>query len=367
MLKKIKEGKVEIYYYPGKISKKTKVFYNPDMRFNRDVSVLALQTFQENIKRKLTVMDVLAGTGIRGIRYSKEVKGINKTILNDLNPSAVRLIKKNIELNKVKNVEVYNKDANVLLSEYKYLIDFVDIDPFGSPIQFLDSAARAVSNKGFLGITATDTGPLCGTYPQTCFRRYNSRPLRVDIKKEIGIRILISSTVKECSKYDKGFIPVLSVSKRHYFRIFGRIDKRKSAAEKALENIGYVLYCNKCKFRLFSNEILKKCENCNSKLDYAGPLWIDNIFEESFCKNLYQKGKENEELRKFLEIIKEESKFNSLWYDLHDLSKNTNRNVPKTSDLIKKLRKKGFKASVTHFSGSGVRTNAKIKEIKNLF
>lgn len=366
MLKKIKEGKIEIYYYPGEISKKTKVFYNPDMRFNRDISVSALKVFQRNIKRKLTVMDVLAGTGIRGLRYSKEVKGINKVILNDLNPSAIKLIKKNIKLNKIKNAELYQKDANVLLSEYKYLIDFVDIDPFGSPIQFLDSAARAVSNKGFLGITATDTGPLCGTYPRTCFRRYNSKPLRVDIKKEIGLRILISSIVKECSKYDKGFIPVLCLSKRHYFRVFGRIDKRKSGAEKALDNIGYILYCNKCGFRSFSKEILEKCENCNSKLDYAGPLWIGNIFEKSFCKKMYENNK-NEESRKFLEIVKEESKFNFLWYDLHDLSKKTKKEIPRTEDLIKKLRKKGFKATRTHFSGSGIRTNAKIKNIKNLF
>lgn len=360
-MKQTQEGKIKLYYYPGETSKKTKVFFNPEMKLNRDVSVLALQVFQEEIKRKLTVMDVLAASGVRGLRYSKEAKGIDKVILNDLNPSAVKLMKKNIKLNKLKKVEVCRKDANVLMSEYKYLIDFIDIDPFGSPIQFLDSAARAVSNKGFLGITATDTAPLSGTYQRTCLRRYSAKPLRTDIKHEVGVRILIANIARECAKYEKGFIPVLCLSKRHYFRVFGKIKKTRAASDDNIRNIGYVLYCHKCGFRELSKEKELKCKNCKAKLDYAGPLWIGNIFDSKFCNKIY--GKSNERI---LRIIKEESMINCLFYDLHDLCKKYKISAPKMDEFIGKLKKRKFKVSRTHFSPTAIRTDADVRSIKKL-
>lgn len=36
--------------------------------------------------------------------------------------------------------------------------DAVDLDPYGSPVQFLDSAVQAVSEGGLLMVTATDMG-----------------------------------------------------------------------------------------------------------------------------------------------------------------------------------------------------------------
>ena len=36
--------------------------------------------------------------------------------------------------------------------------DAVDLDPYGSPVQLLDSAVQAVSEGGLLMVTATDMG-----------------------------------------------------------------------------------------------------------------------------------------------------------------------------------------------------------------
>ncbi len=41
------------------------------MEFNRDISILALQTFQEEIEREISICDVFGGSGIRAIRYKK--------------------------------------------------------------------------------------------------------------------------------------------------------------------------------------------------------------------------------------------------------------------------------------------------------
>ena len=55
-------------------------------------------------------------------------------------------------------------------------IDYIDIDPFGSPNPFLDSA---IANKKYvyLAITSTDTSGLAGSYKNACLRKYWALPL----------------------------------------------------------------------------------------------------------------------------------------------------------------------------------------------
>lgn len=54
------------------------VFYNPVMEFNRDITVLAFQTYQRTANRDITICEPLTGTGIRGMRFAAEIEGIKK-------------------------------------------------------------------------------------------------------------------------------------------------------------------------------------------------------------------------------------------------------------------------------------------------
>ena len=65
------------------------------------------------------------------------------------------------------------------------------------------------------------------------------------------------------------------------------------------------------------------------------------------------------ELLKFLKVIKDESKINSIgFYDLHDIAKKKRlRTMGKKEDIIKKIKREGYKASGTHFSGTGIRSD----------
>ena len=72
---------------------KAPVFYNPVMELNRDVAVLALQAYQRWSGRELRVCEPLTGCGVRGIRVAKEVDGLAKVIVNDINSGLT--IKKN--------------------------------------------------------------------------------------------------------------------------------------------------------------------------------------------------------------------------------------------------------------------------------
>jgi tRNA G26 N,N-dimethylase Trm1 len=47
----------------------------------------------------------------------------------------------------------------------------VDLDPYGSPSVFLDSAVQSVADGGILMCTATDMAVLCGGNGEVCYSK----------------------------------------------------------------------------------------------------------------------------------------------------------------------------------------------------
>jgi tRNA (guanine26-N2/guanine27-N2)-dimethyltransferase len=364
-LKKIEEGKIKFWVPEGRIYDAA-VFYNSEAELLRDISISAIQTFQKDFKNKITICDALAGTGVRGLRYAKEIKNIKKVVLNDKNPVAVKLIKKNIKENKLtRKCEAVRGDANVLL--HQNVFNVIDIDPFGTPVIFLDSAARSTYHKGFLCVTATDQASLCGTYPLTCLRKYGIRSLKTDYYAELGMRILITNIILTLSKRERAFIPLLSYSTKHYFRVSGKIE-HLGKIKDILKEFGYVMDCS-CGNRE-SGELKEKCF-CGKKFNIVGPVYLGNILDKKFCKKILtdlkkRKFKLEKQEEKLLKLLIDEADMPAFYYDLHYLAKVLKTKIPRMEFLIKKLEKKGFKTSRTHFCPTAIKTDAEYKELKKL-
>lgn len=71
--------------------------------------------------------------------------------------------------------------------------DAVDLDPYGSPTQLLDSAVQAVAEGGLLLVTATDMAVLCGNNGEACWGKYGSYPLHRSYCHEMALRILLAA------------------------------------------------------------------------------------------------------------------------------------------------------------------------------
>lgn len=354
----VTEGKTQFYVALGKISKKLPVFYNPAKEFDRDISVIFLKA-----TGKKFVLDLLAASGARGLRLAKEAGA--KVWFNDINPEAFKLIKKNVKINKIKPIGITNKPADNLLISLERKFDFIDIDPFGSPINYVYQAIPKIGKNGILAVTATDTAPLFGVYPQTCFRKYGSFPLHVNFGHELGIRILAKAVIEIAAKQNVCLTPIFSHATQHYYRIYFKASP--SYVKNVLENIGFIYFCRKCKNRFATKFEHKEICTCSNKLEFAGPLYIGNLWdiktvEEMLkqCKNKFiniLKAKHS----KFLQTINSEAKVGAqCFYETDEFGKAE----PKINELIEKLQKAGFKASRTHFSGKGIRTNAQYEEIK---
>jgi tRNA (guanine26-N2/guanine27-N2)-dimethyltransferase len=366
-LVEVREGKAKILIPKAERIYDSPVFYNPIMAFNRDLSVLALRVLKPK-----TALDSLSATGVRGIRYALE-SDVDEVWLNDINPLAFELIIKNLELNfgKIKVNEklakfenektliATNKDANLLMDEKFRYFEFVDLDPFGSPMPFLDSALRSVKRHGSLGITATDTGPLCGAYPNACIRKYNAYPVRGELCHESGLRILIGAIAKYIAKYDLGFDVLLAYYKDHYFRVFLKVKDGAKKGDETLSNVGYLYFDNKTgKFEVEKSIFPDKREN----MKIFGPMWLGPLKAQEFIENLYNKAQKVELAQKrkvleFLEMIKNELDL-PFFYDVHGIARRYRLQVRKLSTIIEILQDKGYKASRTHISPTAIKSDA---------
>ena len=360
-LKETTEGKTRLLVPDFSIYKRPEnapVFYNPAMKADRDVSVVLLNSF---LRKKAKVADILCGLGARAVRYSHE--GGFDVYANDIQPSAVKLAKRNAKLNKTR-IHASVKDANFFLLESRYdKFDCIDIDPFGSPAQFLNSAMRAINPKeGLLCITATDIGVLSGNYPTACFRKYFIKSGRSSFAHELGVRNLIATVFREGAKYNFSIHPLLTYASAHYYRTFLKVTGGRKTTNREIRNIGYVAYCRKCEYRqTFSlfEPLPERCA-CGTGLEYFGPTWLSTISDKAFLEKI--KGHSKTIERSYVE-----ADLPYLYYDVHALVKALKKkNVPKIDKLIAELEEMGYRAARTQFSGYGIKTNAEHKVVKKL-
>jgi len=350
---------------------KAPVFYNPVMELNRDIAVLALQAYQRIVDREISVCEPLTGCGIRGIRFATEVKGIKKVMINDISDKAAQLARINVQRNKLdERVTVKNKDANLLLAHYSAphkRFDAIDIDPFGSPTPYIDSAIRALRNNGLLALTATDMAPLCGVHPKACIRKYGGKPLRTEYCHELAIRLLTGCLAMIAAKHDIGIHVIFSHSANHYIRVYATINYGAKKADESIGKMGYILHCFKCFHRKTAKELFRtdqhKCSECDSKMNFAGPLWLGKLADQQFCKTMKSEAKRKalktgEKIVKILNLISEEADASPTYYVLDKICDRMALPVPSTEKIIKALKEKGFKTMATHFNPKGIRTDA---------
>ncbi len=371
-MKLIEEGRAKIYVPELReiVSSDMPVFYNPKMRVNRDLAVLGLRYLCRKLKRPLMVADPLSASGIRAIRFLKESDCVEKVLANDINGVAVRMMEENFKANGIPRdrYEVHQEDANFFLRKsWGFGFDYVDLDPFGTPVPFVESVALSMKRGGILSLTATDTAPLSGTYPKTCLRRYGARPLRNEFKHEIGIRILIKKVIELGAQHDIAMIPLFAYSHLHYFKLFFKKERGAKATDSLIEKIGYLLYCQNCMNREPVGDpfgIKRMCPLCGEKLNLVGPLWLGELWDREFTESVVEDSKDldfiSKETKKILSLIAQEAELQTVGFYM--FSKLAKRVGLSRQPPIKKVVE-FFGGKRTHFEGDAFRTDLPHREV----
>jgi len=384
----IKEGEIKVLvpkleaymekpqdYAPSKAP----VFYNPVMETNRDLAVLALQAHQKTLNREVVVSEPLTGCGLRGVRFAVEVAGVSKVVLNDINPQSVKVTRHNAKLNGVEDkVEVHNLDGNLFLSQHaapKKRFDYVDVDPFGTPVTYLDSALRALRKGGMIALTATDMAPLCGVHRKACIRKYGGNPLRTEYCHELAVRLLVGCTTMMAAKHEIGIKVLFSHSIDHYVRAYATVSNGAKVADKSIQQMGYILHCFSCFHRETAQGIVsplkRVCPSCGAKLSVAGPLWLGKIADQSFCSSMEEtleksSLKNKRKLLKILTLIHDETDAPVTYYGVDKICDKLNLPISSQTKVMNSIKAQGFQAIPTHFNSRGIKTDAPADVIRDV-
>lgn len=381
-LVEIKEGLGKFLISPPKLDdniprRSDTVFFNTHQEINRDFSVLAIRAYaQMNEKSELTICEPLCGSGIRSCRYAIETPS-KHIYCNDLSLNAIEVAKQNYSrLSKevFEKIHLSNMEGNLFLQKLNLndlIFDFVDIDPYGTPIPFVQNSIQLVTTQGLLAFTATDLASLVGLYPRALYAKYSLSHFdkRIGNVHEIATRALIAGIQHVGLTLNQSLIPILSLYHRHFIRSFFI---RYRGVDRVIDQTGFINLCNKCQTR-FSSSIEKNsvsCPNCNTATGLKiGPLYLGPIQDKDYLLKMQhdehlKKLGARKKLLKIIPLMLEESSINIPWsYEIPNIAQKIGTTVPAINIVILKLKDLGYDGYRTHFSGTSLKTNAQEPDI----
>ncbi len=352
-------------------------FYNPAMRLNRDTAILAVSALGGRLGRPVEACEPMCGVGVRGVRLALEA-GAGRVLMGDLNPSGVQLSEENARRNGVEGrVTVRLMDANLMLDLHASpmnRLDYVDVDPFGSPSGFLDSAVRATRDGGVIALTATDMAPLCGVNPSACLRMYGGRPMRTTYTHEVALRLLVGAAARAGAVHDMGVTPLLCYYADHYVRAYLAVAHSAKRADASLSETGFIAHCPRCLHREAVKgpylRTSRTCAACGGQMVVGGPMWLGDLADEAFSGEMLTHAKRVDgwepRLVRLVETIRGEIGYPPTYFHLDELSHRAGASSLNTAEVLGKLAAGGFRATRTHFDPRGVRTDATAAELTNI-
>ena len=195
----------------------------------------------------MRILEALAASGLRSIRYFKEIpvchpgvhvcawlmcdtvlwacqfQNVDHIVVNDLSEDAVASIRRNVTFNGLDPAKVipHQGDAVALMMQNRSMhnsFDVVDLDPYGTPNLFIDSAVQSVGDGGLICITATDTMTLCGANLDAAHAKYGSVVLKTKCCHEVALRTVLATVARHAAIYKRCIEPLISVSVDFYVR-----------------------------------------------------------------------------------------------------------------------------------------------------
>ncbi|ELA42777.1 N2,N2-dimethylguanosine tRNA methyltransferase [Vittaforma corneae ATCC 50505] len=364
----------------AKIVKEENTFFNPAQKLNRDLSAEVIKTYfsgKENIK----ILTAMSATGLRGIRYLNEIP--NSTLFfNDICPKAVEAIQENLKYNGIDTFKIFSEhenikeykhranvtrnDCHVLMNRFHSFFDVIDIDPFGSCAEFVNSAFKAIRHNGLICFTCTDKAALC-TNEAKCYMRYSTLIKKIFCKNETPIRALLSYISREFSKYDARILPVLSLSVDFYVRVIVRVYKGQGKSVLKDNSHFYICECMNILELPPGGTNTNCCAHCGKKMKLYGPFWNKELHDSQIIDNIISSVSEasNERMIGILKLMRQELP-TMFYYEVPKLASFLKINCCKLSDVMTGLANAGHLVSLTHCDNNAFKTNAPIDVIKSL-
>ncbi|GMH73023.1 hypothetical protein TL16_g06072 [Triparma laevis f. inornata] len=364
----------------------------------------------------LKIMDCLAASGLRSMRYYHEIQNLDLVTINDLETPAITLAENNIKQNSVDPTVVRTRvgDGTMLCYESRNGVesirpdprnnpichpsfpltgryDVIDLDPYGSAAPFIDGAVQSVVDGGMLNVTCTDMAVLSGNHPETCFAKYRSMPIHKGrYLHELALRILLQSLESQANKYGRHIVPIASFGIDFYIRVFVRVFDSKAEVKKSSLKIGYVYQSTGCPSfhvvpsgtftgKSYVPQVIKsdlvgvdgKCAETGKPFKVGGPFWTAPIHDLEVVDKAVKRVENprdygqnhdplptSKRLHGLLTTVSEELSDCPLYYLLPDLASTCRAQVPPRGAFLAQLEELGYRVSATHKEADAIKTDA---------
>ena len=355
-------------------------FHNPAMADCRTRSVLLMDYMLDDEwfnKPKIHTIDALCATGSRINRWLTELPKEKAERLQitgaDLDEEALEYAQQNCP-----GVEFRNEDSRQVLLSSGW--QWVDIDPFGSPVPFLDSAMQSSARRAVMEITATDTAALTGSSASACRRRYGAKIRTDEMAHDSALRLLMATVARTAATHDRCIIPLLSSWDSHHIRVSVKVHRSIQAANALEEQLGWRVAMPT------SEELQASCEAglhpqgsegsqpfCLLPYSYpvrrndrriSGPLWTGPLFDQDVLESMT--------VERATELCGEDAEVAVRhWAAEAELASVPTLIItdmlpkfcevtgpPKMADLVSGLKDAGYKAAVARWGAPAIRTDA---------
>jgi tRNA (guanine26-N2/guanine27-N2)-dimethyltransferase len=342
--------------------------------------------------KPLQVLEALSATGLRSIRYFKEIDGIERIVANDWDKKAVNAIKENIEFNNLdteKQIKPNCGDARLVMLDQTTSFDVIDLDPYGTAAPFLPAAIEGIADNGLILVTCTDMRNLAGSMPEACFGHYGSMPLRARFCNEMALRIVLQYMQLAAARCRRVIEPLMSLSIDFYVRIFARV--RTSAMDSHFASVksAYVYECTGCSFfalqrlgKEHSKTHAKKiipangppvgtnCQFCGGVFRVGGPIYCERLHNQEFMEHVLEEIDDPNKNFKYAQKIKgivlsaqDELPDAPFFYDLPSLCHTLKCTTPKGPEFRSAIVNAGYEVSASHCNPSAIKTTAPMSVI----
>jgi tRNA (guanine26-N2/guanine27-N2)-dimethyltransferase len=311
------------------------------MAADRDLAVATVRAWSRGTPPDRSGWEVTPATGVRGLRLLVEGDAFSRFSFTEPGPAAFEALLRNLEGHP--GAVGFATDGRIAPRTAPF--DYVDIDPYGSPLPFLSGALGALRPGGWLAVTATDLMVLAGAQPSATERLYGARPVRGRLGPEGGLRILLGRVAREAAALGRSVAVRLAYVRAHYVRAYVEV----GAGPGPGAPVGTIDPAAWTGPRLGGRGPF-------------GPMWLGPLLDADFVRRLEvpPHAARPEEVGAFLARLREESSVAApFYYEANVLASELGlERPPPLARLLAGLRAEGFRASRTHVRPEGVRTDA---------
>jgi tRNA (guanine26-N2/guanine27-N2)-dimethyltransferase len=194
-----------------------------------------------------TILDALSATGLRALRYAKEVPASTAITANDMSSKATESIALNVKHNRLED-KIRANTGNAIVHMYGFAdkkgYDVIDLDPYGTAAPFIDAAIQAINDEGLLCVTCTDSAIFASHgYLEKTYSQYGGLPLKGEPCHEGGLRLILHAIASSAARYGMAIEPLLSLSIDYYIRVFVKVRKSPNDVKLLAGKTMIVYHC----------------------------------------------------------------------------------------------------------------------------